>query len=65
MEIVWSLNRSWIYDTYFSLYRAIHSIRGESPGEMSGRNVRGEMSGYLVKYSPRLVLRQCRSWLYS
>src|SRR6218665_3174980 len=39
MEIVRSLNRSWIYDTYFSLYRAIH------PGEFGG----GEMSGYLVK----------------
>jgi len=24
MEIVWSVNGSWIYDTYFSLYRAIH-----------------------------------------
>ena len=35
MEIVRSMNRSWIYDTYFSLYRAIHSVR----------NVRGEMSG--------------------
>ena len=35
MEIVRSLNRSWIYDTYFSLYRAIHL----------GENVRGEMSG--------------------
>ena len=39
-EIVRSLNRSWIYDTYFSLYRAIH------PGEKSGRNVRGEMTEY-------------------
>jgi len=24
MEIVRSLNRGWIYDTYFSLYSAIH-----------------------------------------
>jgi len=24
MEIIWSLNRSGIYDTYFSLNRAIH-----------------------------------------
>src|SRR6218665_3926508 len=31
MVIVRSLNRSWIYDTYLSLYRAIH------PGEKSGR----------------------------
>jgi len=30
MEIVLSLNRSWIYDTYFSLYRPIHT------GEKSG-----------------------------
>ena len=38
MEIVRSVNRSWAYDSYFSLYRPIH------PGEMSGGNVRGEMS---------------------
>jgi len=36
MEIVRSINRSWICDTYFSLYRAIHT----------GGKVRGEMSGY-------------------
>jgi len=36
MEIVRPLNRSWTYDTYFSLYRAIH------PEE----KVRGELSGY-------------------
>jgi len=24
MEIVRSVNRSWIYDSYFSLYRPIH-----------------------------------------
>ena len=30
MEIVRSVNRSWIYDTSFSLYRAFH------PGEKSG-----------------------------
>jgi len=30
METFRSLNRSWIYDTYFSLYRAIHL--GGSPG---------------------------------
>ena len=36
MEIVRSLNRSWIYDTYFSLYRPIHSE------EKSGGNVKGE-----------------------
>jgi len=35
MEIVRSLNRNWIDDAYFSLYRPIH------PGEKSG----GEMSG--------------------
>src|SRR6218665_2322140 len=34
MEIIWSLNRSGIYDTYFSLNRAIHpggKVRGECP----------------------------------
>jgi len=44
MEIVRSLNRNWIYDTYFSLYRAIHpgrKVRGKCPGECPG-----EMSGY-------------------
>ena len=39
-EIVRSVNRSWIYDTYFSVYRAFHP--GERSGEMSG----GGMSGY-------------------
>src|SRR6218665_718635 len=54
MEIVRSLNRSWIYNTYFSLYRAIHP----------GRNVRGEMSGYrffdVVQYKWRNMMR-CRN----
>ena len=27
METVRSLNRSWIYDTYFSLYGAVHKVR--------------------------------------
>ena len=40
MKIVRSVNRSWIYDSYFSLHRPIH------PGEMSG----GEMSGGLSEY---------------
>ena len=35
MEIVQPLNRSWIYDTYFSLCRAIHP----------GGKVRGKISG--------------------
>jgi len=34
MEIVRSVNISWIYDTYFSLYRANH------PGKKSGGIVR-------------------------
>ena len=39
IEIVWSLNRSWIYDTYFGLHRAL--LPGEKSGrEMSGGNVR-------------------------
>ena len=41
MEIVRSLNRSWICDTYFSLDRAIHP----------GGKVRGEMSGYRSPYA--------------
>jgi len=35
MEIVLSVNRSWIDDAYFSLYRYIHpggKVRGECPG---------------------------------
>jgi len=36
MEIVRFLNRSWIYDTYFSWYRLIH--RGEkSKGKFPGK----------------------------
>ena len=31
MEIVRSVNRSWIYDSYFSLYRPIHP-GGKCPG---------------------------------
>src|SRR6218665_3564936 len=34
MEIVRSLNRSWIYNAYFSLYRPIHpggKVQGKSP----------------------------------
>ena len=34
MELVRPVNRRWIYDTYFSLYRAIHP--GKSPGECPG-----------------------------
>jgi len=34
MELVLSLNRSWIYDTDFSLYRPIYTGR-MSGGEMS------------------------------
>jgi len=43
MEIVRSLNRSWIYDTYFSLNRLSMElfIRGKSPeGNVRGGNVR-------------------------
>jgi len=32
MEIVQALNRNWIYDSYFSLYRDIR------PGEVTGGN---------------------------
>src|SRR6218665_3263311 len=39
MEIVRSLNSSWIYDTYFSLYRAIHP--GKSRGKSSDTILKG------------------------
>ena len=42
MEIVQSISRSLIYDSYFSLYRPIHP----------GGNVRGEMSGGIVQIPP-------------
>ena len=48
MEIVLSLNRNWIYDTYFSLCRAIDP----------GGKVRGEISGYMDLGS-RIVLDGC------
>ena len=40
MEIVRSVNRSWIDDAYLNLYRLIH------PGKKSGGCVRGKLSGY-------------------
>jgi len=49
MEIVWSLNRSWIYDTYFGLYRAIH------PEEKSGGKCLGGMFGYRMTRTVRLT----------
>src|SRR6218665_3392759 len=39
-EIVRSLYRSWIYDTYFSLYRAIHPGGKNSGGEVQWGNIR-------------------------
>src|SRR6218665_2935591 len=78
MEIVRPLNRSWICDTYFTLYRAIH------PGERSGGNVRIPLiknsiyyayvghtceRGYNIYYVQRtllslmgLFLTQCSTW---
>ena len=51
MEIVRSLNRNWIFYTYFSLYRPIH------PGGKSGR---GEMSGYhKISAINAVVPRKC------
>src|SRR6218665_1549663 len=44
MDIVRSVNKSWIYDTYFSLYRAFHP----------GGKVRGELSGYRLSHGRRL-----------
>ena len=47
MEILLSVNRNWIYDSYFSLYRPIH------PGEMSGREMsEGELSEYHLECRP-------------
>jgi|SRR6218665_1266557 len=43
MEIVRSVNVSWIDDTYFSLYRAFH------PGGKSGGRVRGKCTGGNVR----------------
>jgi len=39
MEIVRYVNRSWNYDTYFSLYRAFHPGRKVLVGNVRG-NVR-------------------------
>src|SRR6218665_3031078 len=44
MKMVQSLTRSWICDTYFSLYRVIHPEK--SPGEKSEGKCPGEMSEY-------------------
>ena|SRR6218665_2938874 len=49
MEIVQPLNRSWIYDTYFSSYKAIHL------GKKSG----GEMSGYPAKHTQTMKQKTC------
>jgi len=49
MNIVRFLNRSWIYDTYFSLYLELF-IRGKS--ELRGMS-EGEMSGYYHRRSIR------------
>jgi len=46
MEIVQSLNRSWIDDNYFSLYKPIHH-GGHVQGEMSGRNSQIPLFSYL------------------
>src|SRR6218665_2917510 len=52
MEIVRSLNINWIYDTYFSLYRAIHTW------EKSGGNCTGGISGYPLqrRWTQTLIL---------
>ena len=49
MEIVMSVNRSWIDDAYFNLYRPIH------PGENSGGNVRGKCPNTYQAYSTAIV----------
>src|SRR6218665_4199975 len=45
METVRSVNRSWIYDSYFSLYRPIYP----------GGNVHGEMSGGFIQIPFKIV----------
>ena len=64
MEIVRSLNKSWIYDTYFSLYRAIH-LGVKDREKCPGGNVRiptitveretpvGLICNYSVDYKPQ------------
>jgi len=62
MKIVRSLNRDWIYDTYFSLYRAIH------PGEKSGGNVQIPLITLQIDLSVNLVampLYKIREWSVS
>jgi len=56
MEIVRCLYRSWIYYTYFSLYRAIH-LGGKSRG-----NILGEMSGYHCIYRNHATSFISASW---
>ena len=51
VEIVRSLYRSWLYDSYFSLYRPIHP--GKSPGEMSGEKCPDTMKNYITLQSAR------------
>jgi len=55
METVRSLNRSWIYDTYFSFYRAIH------PGEKSGAKCRGGNVRIPIKHAN---VHSCRCCFY-
>jgi len=56
MEIVRSVNRSWIYDSYFSLYRPIHP-----GGNVRGENVRGHCPNTVIR--PSCVWLSDVSWL--
>ena len=47
MEIMLSVNRSWIDDAYFSLYRPIHPGKNSGGGEMSGGNCPNTMLRFL------------------
>jgi|SRR6218665_818435 len=49
MEIVRSLNKSWIYDTYFSLYRPIH-LGEKSGGKRPGGTVQIPVGAHLSEY---------------
>ena len=58
MEIVRSVNRSWIYDTQFSLYRAFH------PGEKSGGKCPDTVYTYIHIHRRIIVYIQAYIYMY-
>jgi len=59
MEVAQSVNRSWICESYFSLYRPIH------PGEMSGGNC-PNTDKKIVTLEAGLMINcnASRNWIY-